>query len=153
MKGKTNREYISEYTQLNKECDMIYHTAAVKAGVSDCAFWILYTLTETQSKYTQSEVCDYISMPRQTVNSALKKLEADGYLTLCRDSGKMGKNIQLTEKGKNFANRYIVPVMLAEDAACNHFKTNEKEVFIKMFRSIIGHLKSEIESALTEKTE
>lgn len=152
MKEKTNREYISEYTQLYKECDMLYHSVAVKAGVSDCVFWILYTLTEAQDQYTQSEICDYVSMSRQTVNSALKKMKAEGYLHLVRASGKTGKYIQLTEKGKLLSEQIIVPVMLAEDAACNHFKANEKDAFLKTFHSLIRHLKAEMESCLTEET-
>jgi DNA-binding transcriptional ArsR family regulator len=90
--SNNTRNYILTYNQLLKECDTIYHTAAVNSGLSDCAFWILYTVQDTEHIYTQSEICDNSSLPRQTVNSALKKLEKDGYLTLQRIEGKISKS-------------------------------------------------------------
>lgn len=148
MTAKTNRMYVSEYNQLLKECDTIYHSAAVKMGLSDCAFWILYTLQDTQKTYKQSDICDSASMSRQTVNSALKKLEKDGYLTLRRIDGKMGKSIHLTEKGNQFVQRNIMPIMLAEETACSLFSDDEKDKFLKTFHSLVERLKTEIENVL-----
>ena len=82
--SNNTRNYILTYNQLLKECDTIYHTAAVNSGLSDCAFWILYTVQDTEHIYTQSEICDNSSLPRQTVNSALKKLEKDAKKYLLR---------------------------------------------------------------------
>lgn len=90
-------------------------------------------------------------MPRQTVNSALKKLEKDGYLTLHRIAGKMGKSIQLTEKGHLLVQQQIVPVMDAEDKACSQFTSEEKEVFFATFRTLVDRLKAEVEQAQQEE--
>ncbi|MCD8016022.1 MAG: MarR family transcriptional regulator, partial [Lachnospiraceae bacterium] len=84
MSTTSNRTYITEYNQISRECDRIYHLAALRLGISDCAFWLFYVLSDADRLYTQSEICDSSFMSRQTVNSALKKLEKDGYLTLCR---------------------------------------------------------------------
>lgn len=150
MSVKTNRMCVSEYNQLLKECDTIYHSAAVKMGLSDCAFWILYTLQDTQKTYKQSDICDIASMSRQTVNSALKKLEQDGYLVLRRIDGKMGKSIHLTEKGEQFVQQNIVPIMAAEETASSMFSDEEKEQFLKTFRSLVERLKTEVERAYQE---
>ena len=47
---KSNRDYIFNYNQLQKECDTIYRAAA-KMGLSDCAFWIIYTLMDGNGIY------------------------------------------------------------------------------------------------------
>ena len=144
MSESKNRQYILAYNQLLKECDNIYHEAAVRAGLSDCAFWILHALWEENCPLTQSEIGDNASLPRQTVNSALKKLEKDGYLILEKVSGKMGKSIHLTEKGEQFANIHIAPITAAEERVCAQFTQQEQDAFLSTFRTLIDRLKSEI---------
>ena len=145
MNEINNRQYILAYNQLLKECDSIYHDAAVRAGLSDCAFWILYSLYGADHTITQSEIGDNASMPRQTVNSALKKLEKDGYLTLEKIDGKMGKSICLTEAGMAFVQTHIAPVSAAEDRAVARFTDGEKEAFLSTFRTLVDRLRAEIE--------
>ena len=82
---KSQRKIVNEYNRLLKACDMLYHSIAVQLGMSDCAFWILYAVQAADGLCKQSDICENISMSRQTVNSALKKLEKDGFLTLTLD--------------------------------------------------------------------
>ena len=145
MNENGNRRYILAYNQLLKECDNIYHDAAVRAGLSDCAFWILHALWEAEHPMTQSEIGDNASMPRQTVNSALKKLEKDGYLVLEKIDGRMGKSIHLTAAGMDFVQTHIAPVSAAEDRAVARFSDEEKEAFLATFRTLVDRLKAEIE--------
>ena len=148
MNETNNRRYILAYNQLLKECDNIYHDAAARAGLSDCAFWILHALWEADHPLTQSEIGDAASMPRQTVNSALKKLEKDGYLILEKMDVKMGKTIHLTQDGTEFAKRHIAPVAAAEERVCAQFTKAEQEAFLATFRTLVDRLKAEI----TEET-
>ena len=150
MNHTSNYNYILEFNQILKECDSIYHNAAVKAGLSDCAFWILYTLQDSTRTYTQSEICDDGFMPKQTVNSALKKMEKDGYLTLHPIPGKKGKYIQLTETGQAFVQQKIVPIMKAEENACAQFTSDEKFAFLNTFRGFVNWLKTEVTSVQEE---
>ena len=55
----------------------------------------------------------------------MKKLEKDGYLTLQRMEGKMGKYIHLSEAGKDLVQKHIIPVMEAEERACAAFSDEE----------------------------
>lgn len=130
---------------------MIYHSVAVKLGISDCAFWIFYTLSESEEQCTQSELCDLSSMPRQTVNSALKKLESDGYIALSPAKPKPGKFISLTKKGKEFSQDFIIPVLRAEESACASFTEEEKDMFIGTYRTLVERLDSEISRIRSEE--
>ena len=141
---KSPRAYINEYNQLYKACDKLYHTVAARAGISDCAFWILYIVQDTKGICKQADVCENVPMSRQTVNSALKKLEKDGYLTLTKIEGKKGKAIGLTGQGIRFVQRYILPVMEAEERICANFSEEEKETFMGLFHTLIDRLSHEI---------
>lgn len=147
MSENRNRQYILAYNQLLKACDTIYHDAAVRAGLSDCAFWILHALHDADHPLTQSEIGDNASMPRQTVNSALKKLEKDGYLTLAKIDGKMGKTIHLTKLGGEFVQRHIAPLAAAEERVCATFTQQEQEAFLSTFRTLVDRLRQEMEEA------
>ena len=141
---KSTRAYINEYNQLHKACDLLYHSVATNLGLSDCAFWILYIVQDTEGICKQSDICENISMSRQTVNSALKKLEKDGFLSLSRIEGKMGKAIRLTDYGAQFVKEHIFPVMEAEERACADFSENEKERFMSLFHRLVDRLAGEI---------
>lgn len=139
-----NRKYIAAYNQLLKACDTVYHNAAAAADLSDCAFWILYAVQDSDHTCTQSEICDNSSLPRQTVNSALKKLEKDGYLTLRRINGGVSKSIHLTEAGKALVQKHLLPVMEAEQRACAAFTDEEKRQFLTTFQRLVEGLGAEI---------
>ena len=53
---KSPRDYINEYNQLHKACDMLYRSVAARAGISDCAFWILYIVQNTKGICKQSDI-------------------------------------------------------------------------------------------------
>ena len=74
----TDKEYLSRLNNLFKENDEIYRNAAKRVGLPDCAFWIFYILREELIKnvgniLTQSVICTTMSLPKTTVNSAIKK--------------------------------------------------------------------------------
>ena len=68
-------EFIRSYNELFKACNQTYHRLARHYGLSDCAFSILYFLRNEGKPMTQAELCTGLFLSKQTVNSALKKLE------------------------------------------------------------------------------
>ena len=87
---------LREYNRIYKEVNDIYRDAASKFGLSNSVFDILYTICEVGEGCLQKDVCDATFIPKQTVNSAIRKLEQEGYLTLCNRKGH-SKHILLTE--------------------------------------------------------
>jgi len=131
--------------QLNsifKENDEIYRCAAKTAGLSDCAFWILYSLREDgNSGLTQSELCHTIYLPKQTINSALKKLEGSGYLELTSADDHRSKQIRLTEKGIALADKTVDRVIGLEHNALSGLSRDEQQTFLKLFQKYTDLLK------------
>ena len=68
------------YNYLSSEISALYHEAAVKLGLSDSAMNILYAVCENEGRCPQSEVCRLTGVSRQTINSAIRKLEREGVI-------------------------------------------------------------------------
>lgn len=116
---------LKRYNQICKEMDIVYHTYAKKCGLSDMAYWILYSIAESDEYFTQRDFCNEWFFLPQTVNSALKDLEKRDIIFLDAVAGnKKNKLIKPTENGKKFIENYILPIIKTE---CESFETLSKQ--------------------------
>lgn len=120
------------FNRETKKLDDVYRSAAKSCGISECAFWILYTLRVEEKPFTQAEICEFLIEPKQTVNSALKKLEAEGYLTLSAGADQRSKRVCLTEKGERFVKAHVDRVPEAEAAALGAMTAAERDALIRL---------------------
>ena len=126
------KRMLLEYNKETKRLDDLYRCAAKQCGISECAFWILYTLRAEERQFTQAEICEFLIEPKQTVNSALKKLEAEGYLTLSAGADQRSKRVCLTEKGERFVKAHVDRVPEAEAAALGAMTAAERDELIRL---------------------
>ena len=126
------KRMLLEYNRETKRLDDLYRCAAKQCGISECAFWILYTLRAEERQFTQAEICEFLIEPKQTVNSALKKLEAEGYLTLSAGADQRSKRVCLTEKGERFVKAHVDRVPEAEAAALGAMTAAERNALIRL---------------------
>ncbi len=138
-------EHLKTYNQICKEMDIVYHNYAKSCGLSDMAYWILYSIAESDTYFTQRDFCkDWFFTP-QTVNSALKDLERKGIIFLEAVSGnKKNKLIKPTEEGKNFMEQYITPVIQTESESFETMSKDECELMLSATRKYISALKEKI---------
>ena len=140
---------LSAFNKLYKELDELYHDFAKHCGISDCAFWILYSVQESVEPYTQKDLSEIWSFSRQTVNSALKNLEADDYIELVPLPGnRKNKEIVLTQKGKNYAEEHVMPLMEAEQNAFGKLTDEERSEFLRLTQKHISLLRTETNAIL-----
>lgn len=125
---------ISEINNLFKKNESLYRSLAVRFGLSECSFWILYILRSNIALLTQKDLCDWLYQPKQSVNTALKKLLDLEYIQLSFGNDKRSKYISLTEKGLIFCEQTIDRVIDAERKAVTGFSEDEKELFFQMFQ-------------------
>ena len=69
MSELTFFEFIRRYNSLYKANNEIYHRLARHFGLSDTAFWILYTLREQGGCVSQSQLCGELFLSKQTIHS------------------------------------------------------------------------------------
>ena len=79
---KAASRMLKEYNTIFKENEKVYRDAVRLVGLPDTAFWILYALRDTDGPLTQRDIININFLPPQTVNSALKKLQTEGYVVL-----------------------------------------------------------------------
>lgn len=139
------------YNQIYKEMDVVYHKYAKACGLSDMAYWILYSIAENNKYFTQRDFCkDWFFSP-QTVNSALKDLEKKGIIYLESVEGnKKNKLIKPTENGKNYIETYITPLIKTE---CESFETlsqEECELMLSTIKKYVSGLKEKVGALETD---
>lgn len=141
MKKRGTSECLSEYNGIIKENDDIYRNLARRFGLSECSFWILYMLRTSDTALGQSEVCAYMYQPKQTVNSALKKMESEGYIKLEQGKDYRSKWISLTTGGIRLCERTVDRVIESERGALESMTAEEQELFLLLFHKYTDLLK------------
>ena len=132
-------EYIKLIEKQRKEEDSVYHSAAVKFGLSDTAMWILYVLSEPDSCVTQQDLC------RQTVNTAISNMVKNGYVTLEPIPGSRNqKRIVLTDAGRELTEGTMCKLRMAEERAYGALTVDELETYLAMAKRLTDSLKKEI---------
>ena len=130
-----------ELNEIMKETDDLYRNLAKKFKMSDCMIWILYILREDDRSVTQSDICNMMYMPKQTVNSSLKKMEAEGYIELLNINDKRSKQVCLTEKGVDLANNTVDIIISKENNALSKMDEKAQELLINLLRKFNDLLK------------
>lgn len=137
----TPNEQMQRFNFLSREIDSAYSNAARKLGLTDSAFHILYTLADSGGECGISDICGY-GISKQTVNSALRRLEGEGMIYLENSDGKR-KNVCLTEKGRMLSENTVMKIISIENEIFSSWKKSETDMYIelterylKMFRKI-----------------
>ena len=130
-----------ELNEIMKETDDLYRNLAKKFKMSDCMIWILYILRGDDRSVTQSDICNMMYMPKQTVNSSLKKMESEGYIELLNINDKRSKQVCLTEKGVDLANNTVDIIISKENNALSKMDKEEQALFINLFKKYKDLLK------------
>ena len=69
------QDKVNQINCLNEEIDSLYHQAALKLGVSDSVLFVLYMLHTNDGKCLLYDIYKLSGISKQTVNSAIRKLE------------------------------------------------------------------------------
>ncbi len=92
---KSTFEKLHRINYLGAEMDALYHQACHRLGISDSAMRALYTVYDNGGTCLLSDIYKQSGISKQTVNSAMRKLENDVVLYLEQEDGR-GKRVRLT---------------------------------------------------------
>ena len=126
-------EALKRFNYLLSETTTVYHDAAARLGLSYRVMQILYTVCSDGDglRCPLSDVCRQTGISKQTVNSALRRLEAEGLAYLERTGGKR-KDVCLTEAGTALAGRTAARIMEAENAVFASWPQEDVEAYLAL---------------------
>lgn len=129
------------YNQIDKELEQLYHDYARRAGVSDAVLWLLYVIRLGGANLTQAAICANWHYSPQTINSALKRLEAQGLVALAPAAGsRRDKAVTLTPAGEKTVERVIDPLIQAERFALDAMVPEERTALVTLSRHYLDLL-------------
>ncbi len=139
MQGKS-RESLNRFNYLFGETEALYHEMAHKLGLSDSAMKILYTVCDTGEPCPLQEVCRRSGLSKQTVNSALRKLEREQVLYL-ETAGGRGKQVRLTESGRKLAESTVLRIIEIENAVFGAWAPEDVQTYLALTERFLNDVK------------
>lgn len=132
---------LRRFNLLLSEIESAYHDAALKLGMSDSVMLILYTICCGGGECLLGDITSGAS--KQTINSALRKLEAEDVVYLEVFEGRK-KKVYLTEKGRLFVKDTVLPLIKIENEIFGSWSDEEKNVYIELTQRYLTTFKKKM---------
>lgn len=140
----TMNNEIKRFNHLTSEINAAYHEAAVRLGISDSAMQILYTVCSCGSSCQISDVCRLTGISKQTINSALRRLEQEDVIRL-KKSGGRNKRIVLTEKGQSLSERTVMKIIEIENSIFDSWTEEKKSLYLSLTQEYLDMFRRQTE--------
>lgn len=144
---KKTRDQIDLINQKTKELNALYRLAAYKSNISDGEVNIWSVLLNCDEEYSQQDLSELLSLPKQTVNSLITRMIQKEFVVLEHDPGTRNRKvIRLTEAGRHFGEQHVKWIFDAEQRAMEDTDPEEVMAYISMLEKYISRFRKEIES-------
>jgi DNA-binding MarR family transcriptional regulator len=117
-----------------KEFGGTYDAVALRAGISSSVLDALYTLF-LEDGITQKGICERASLSKQTVHSAVVKMEQGGLVRTERGKGR-SVLLFLTPAGREKVRRVVRPIVEAEIRAYNTLSAQEFDQLMQLITRV-----------------
>lgn len=131
---------MKRYNYLSGEINSMYHDISLHLGLSDSAMIILYTICDNGDSCPLQEISRRSGISKQTINSAIRKLERDGIVYL-KAAGAKNKNVFLTDLGKQLAQHTAIRLITIENEIFASWEKEEVEKYLELTERFLTSLK------------
>lgn len=121
---------MKRFNYLTCEINAAYHEASFKLGTSDSVMQVLYTLLSCGESCSIGDIIA-AGISKQTVNSALRRLEKDGNIVLEMIDGKK-KRVRLTDSGRELAERTAMKIIEIENGIFEQWTQEEADTYMRL---------------------
>ena len=128
------------FDRLYRKTDRLYYDMAHTCGLSESAYWVMYAIYASGGTATVRSLVEECVASKQTINSALRKLETDGHILLRMADGKR-KIVCLTESGKIYAARTAGRLLAAENEIYGAWPKEELEAYLRLTEKYLKELR------------
>lgn len=125
------------------EINSLYHEISIKLGMSDSIFMVMYSLYDNNGDCDLREIYKQSGISKQTINSAIRKLEQDEIIYLKNKNGRE-KTVFFTEKGRKYADETIARLVAVEYNVFSEFSEEEINLYIEFNERFVAGLKEKI---------
>lgn len=136
---------LKRFNYLNGEINSVYHEAAWKLRLSDSVMMILYTICNSDGECLLSEMVRQSGMNKQTVNSALRKLEREEIVFLKAYDGRK-KLVCLTEKGKLLTKNTVARIIQFENEIFTSWTAEQRKLYIELTQKYLTAFQEKVRS-------
>lgn len=133
-------QYNRRINYLITETDAAYHDLARVFGLSDSVLMIFYALTDADGQCPLASIYRQTGCSKQTINSALRKLEAEKLVYLRPADGK-SKIVCLTERGAALAGRTAGVIQRAENEIYASWPEGELQEYLRLTQKYLDALR------------
>ena len=125
---------------LHSEIGNVFHEMSMQLGLSDSVSSILYTICNFGDSCLLGDIVSMTGIPKQTVNSALRKMEGEGILRV-ETADRRRKRVVLTENGKILARRTVGLMIRMENDIFTSWQEEELALYVALTRRYLYQLK------------
>ena len=147
MECQINKK-VKQLNSLLSEVDNLYQALLMSKNISDSEFMVMVAILTLGEGCLQKEIARNSHVSKKTINSAIKKLQKEGYIEL-----KAGKypnlHIYLTDKGNLHIQENILPIIEVESKVLNDIPSGEFDNLITNYKKYIDNFRNYV-TAFTE---
>lgn len=135
---------LKRYNYLVNEINAAYHDTSLKLGLPDSSMIVLYSICDKGAPCLLKEIVHNSGISKQTVNSALRKLETEGVIYL-ESAGAKNKTVCLTEYGRQLADRTAGKMINIENDIFSSWPEDDVEKYLELTERYLRDFRKRIE--------
>lgn len=129
------------YCKFRDQQFALYDEYAKRQGMMMKTLLVLNALFYAKEGMTQAEICRRTFQSKQTVNSIVRNLWTDSYVTITESpENRRNKTVQMTDAGRAYCEKAVRHITWAEDTAMALFSPEEQKQLIDLSRTFTGNL-------------
>ncbi len=138
-------QYLDQMAANDRKFGALYRDVAKEFGFSECAMWALYYIHLSEDPVSQQDLVELMSVPKQTMNSAVSGLTSKGLVELEPLSGTRNrKRLRLTEAGVELANQTVARLRAAEERAVQVLGDEKAQLYVELHDEFLAALSGEL---------
>ena len=140
---KRAEQRLKHFNFLTSEINSVYHEAALKFGLSDSAMMVLYAVCDHDGSCLLNEIGRLSGTSKQTVHSAVRRLEEEGHVRLDAFDGRK-KVVRLTEGGEELMKRTALQLIRIEEEIWDSWTQEECELYLSLTQRYLDCFRSKV---------
>ncbi len=139
--NKEDKQNAYLYCKFRDQQYAVYDEYAKRHGMLMKTLLVLNTLFYAKEGMTQAEICKRTFQSKQTVNSIIRNLWTDHYVTITEiPEDRRNKMVEMTEAGRTYCEKVVRHITWAEDTAMSMFTPEEQKQLVDLSRTFTKNL-------------